>query len=162
MNKEELKTIKQAIINENEGYEFYKMVSKDTNSEEAKKAFLELAEEELKHVKWLKDLFTKLKDNKMDSIDLKEIQVASPKIFAWQNLDREGASKSVSVFGIGIQMERDSVDFYKKAAKDTEVQQAKVIYEELAKWEQSHLEQFYKEYETLMEEWWSEQGFEPF
>ncbi len=37
MNKEELKTIKQAIINENEGYEFYKMVSKDTNSEEAKK-----------------------------------------------------------------------------------------------------------------------------
>jgi len=76
MNKEELKTIKQAIINENEGYEFYKMVSKDTNSEEAKKAFLELAEEELKHVKWLKDLFTKLKDNTMDSIDLKEIQVA--------------------------------------------------------------------------------------
>jgi len=147
MNKEELKTIKQAIINENEGYEFYKMVSKDTNSEESKKAFLELAEEELKHVKWLKDLFTKLKDNKMDSIDLKEIQVAS---------------KAVSVFGIGIQMERDSVDFYKKAAKDTEVQQAKVIYEELAKWEQSHLEQFYKEYETLMEEWWSEQGFEPF
>lgn len=106
MNKEELKTIKQAIINENEGYEFYKMVSKDTNSEESKKAFLELAEEELKHVKWLKDLFTKLKDNKMDSIDLKEIQVASPKIFAWENLDREGASKAVSVFGIGIQMEK--------------------------------------------------------
>ncbi len=121
-----------------------------------------MAEEELKHVKWLKNLFTKLKDNKMDSIDLKEIQVASPKIFAWENLDREGASKAVSVFGIGIQMERDSVDFYKKAAKDTEVQEAKVIYEELAKWEQSHLEQFYKEYETLMEEWWSEQGFEPF
>lgn len=116
----------------------------------------------IKTCEMVKNLFTKLKDNKMDSIDLKEIQVASPKIFAWENLDREGASKAVSVFGIGIQMERDSVDFYKKAAKDTEVQEAKVIYEELAKWEQSHLEQFYKEYETLMEEWWSEQGFEPF
>ena len=44
MNNQELMIIKQAIINEIEGYEFYNMASNKANSVEVKNAFLELAE----------------------------------------------------------------------------------------------------------------------
>jgi rubrerythrin len=48
MNSKELDIIKQAILNEIEGYEFYKMAAKQSGSKESEEAFNELANEELK------------------------------------------------------------------------------------------------------------------
>ena len=53
MLKEELNVIKQAILNELEGYEFYKMAAKQTGTAGSAEAFLELASEEKKHIDYL-------------------------------------------------------------------------------------------------------------
>lgn len=163
MKDTEIKVLKDAIISEIEGYEFYKMAAKEAPTEEAKAAFLEIAQEEKKHVEWLSVLFNALKSDVTDKLKLAEAEdVHTPKFFRWENLDRDGAAKAISVFGIGIQMERAAVDFYKKAAEESSTPEIKALYGKLALWEQVHEEQFSKEYNRLKEEWWSRQEFAPF
>jgi len=163
MNNQELMIIKGAIINEIEGYEFYNMAGSNSNSSEVKNAFLELAQEEMQHVIWLKDLFNKVKEDNMANFQLALIpEPVSPAIFKWENIDRKDAGIAVSAFGIGIQMETASIEYYAKAAKDTEIKEAKQLYNVLIKWEKIHLDKFSAQYEELKEEWWSEQGFAPF
>lgn len=164
MDKKEIQLIKQAIINEIEGAEFYKLASeKEGISEEVKNEFLYLSKEELKHIEWLKVLFDKIKNSKEDEFDLAIIDpLPSPKIFTWDKLDRKSANIAVAVFGIAIQSEKTAIEFYQNAAKNTELKKARELYSILANWEKNHLESFSKEYESLLEEWWSEQEFSPF
>jgi len=163
VNNQELMILKQGIINEIEGYEFYNMAAGSSNFKEVKSAFLELAEQEMQHVVWLKDLFNKVKEDDMANFQLALIpEPASPEIFKWENIDRKNAGIAVSAFGIGIQMEKASIEFYSKAAKQTEIKEAKELYNILIKWEKVHLDRFSLQYEELKEEWWSEQGFAPF
>lgn len=163
MNNQELMIIKKAIINEIEGYEFYNMASNNSKSKEVKNAFLELAEEEMQHVIWLKDLFNKVKDDNMMDFQLALIpEPTSPAIFKWENVDRKDAGIAVSAFGIGIQMEKASIEYYTKAASETEIEKAKELFNILIKWEKIHLDKFSSQYEELKEEWWSQQGYAPF
>lgn len=163
MNNQELMILKGAIINEIEGYEFYNMAANGSNSLEVKEAFLELAQEEMKHVVWLKDLFSKIKDDNIVDFQLALIpEPTSAAIFKWENIDRKDAGIAVSAFGIGIQMEKASIAYYAKAAKETELKEAKELYNILVKWENIHLDKFSSQYEELKEEWWSEQGYAPF
>ncbi|GCD09487.1 ferritin family protein [Clostridium tagluense] len=163
MNNQELMIVKQAIINEIEGYEFYNMAANNSSSAEVKNAFLELAQEEMQHVVWLKDLFNKVKDDNVVDFQLALIpEPASPAIFKWENLDRKDAGIAVSAFGIGIQMEKASIEYYTKAAKETGIKKAKELFNILIKWEKIHLDKFSLQYEELKEEWWSEQGYAPF
>lgn len=163
MYKDELNVIKQAILNEVEGYEFYKMAAYNASDDEVKKAFLNLANEELKHIDWLKDAFKKLSGNPEDQSTLAMIEnPPSPQIFKWENLQTKNANLAVSVLGIGIEMERASVKFYEKAASETPYEAAKQLFEVLAKWENVHLEQFSRGYDSLIKDWWSDQGFEAF
>lgn len=163
MKDQELKIIQTAIINELEGYEFYKMAHEKTTDPSVKEAFSTLAEEERKHIEWLKELFEKVRDSEEDVIKLSMMDnPPSPNIFQWENLDRTSASLAVSVFGIGIQMERMSVEFYENAAKRSEITAARSLFDTLAKWEQVHLDMFSKEYDKLQNTWWADQGFAPF
>lgn len=163
MLKKDIEVFKQAILNEVEGYEFYKMAAYNAADEEVKKAFLNLANEELKHIDWLKDAFKKLSGNPEDHSTLAMIEnPPSPQIFMWENLQTKNANLAVSVLGIGIEMERASVKFYEKAAGETPYEAAKQLFEVLAKWENVHLEQFSKGYDVLIKDWWSDQGFEAF
>ena len=105
MNKQELKIIKQAIINEIEGYEFYRMASEKETNKEAKEALLELANEELKHVEYLKELFDKIKIGDKEDFELAFLSnPPSPNIIDWEKLKSQNNSLAVSVFGIGIQI----------------------------------------------------------
>lgn len=62
-----IQLIKQVIINEIEGAEFYKLAAeKEGISEEVKNEFLYLSKEEMKHIEWLKILFDKIKNDKED------------------------------------------------------------------------------------------------
>lgn len=159
----EIKQVKEAILNEVEGYEFYKLAMSQAQNDEVKAAFNNLANEELKHVEWLNELFEQLKNDPADDIKLATIpDPPTAGIFKWDTVDRNNAGLAVSVFSIGMQMEKAAVEFYKLAAENTSLPEAKKLYGILAQWEQVHYDQFAKEYETLKEEWWSDQSFAPF
>lgn len=163
MLQEELEIIGQAILNEVEGYEFYKMAANQEATFASKQAFLELSNEEFKHVEFLKELFNKIKDGKEDELVLAhEVDPPSPEIYKWEKVDDKHTSMAMSVFGIGIQMEKDSIEFYKDAKARTQIEDAKKLYDLLIKWEKVHLEQFTEQYEMYKEDWWADQGFAPF
>lgn len=163
MLKEELEIISQAILNEVEGYEFYKMAANQDATFASKQAFMELANEELKHVEFLEKLFDDIKSGKEDGLSLAhEIDPPSPDIYNWEKVDGEHTSMAMSVFGIGIQMEKDSIEFYKDAKAKTKIDQAKELYDLLIKWERVHLEQFTDQYNMYKKDWWADQGFAPF
>lgn len=163
MNKEELDIISQAILNEVEGYEFYKMAANQAGTGESKESFLELANEELKHVEFLKALFDRIKNDKTDDIKLAlETSPPSPNIYNWKKVDKEFTSLAMSVFSIGIQMEEASIVFYEEAKSKTKFDEAKKLFDLLIKWEKVHLEQFVAQYNMHKENWWADQSFAPF
>jgi len=162
MDNQTLSYIKQAIINEIEGYEFYRMAAGQARELLIKETYLELAEEERKHVVWLQDLHKKI-EGKEHKLVLDSIEAPpSPDIFNWKNLDREDPKTALSVFGIALQLEKASYEFYEKVGNEVEDEIAKKLFKILENWERAHYETFDKEYNLLKEDWWSEQGFAPF
>ena len=91
-----------------------------------------------------------------------ELDVPAPGNLKWKKIDKEAGSVAVAVFGIGIQMERASIEYYTKAANDTKIESAKQLFKKLVKWEQTHLDLLSREYDELLGDWWSEQGYAPF
>lgn len=163
MYKEELDIISQAILNEVEGYEFYRMAANQAGTGESKEAFLELANEELKHVEFLKALFNKIKNGEEDDIRLAlEASPPSPNIYNWKRVDKGLISLAMSVFGIGMQMEKESIEFYQNAKEFTSFEEGKKLFDLLIKWEKVHLDQFTEQYNMYKEDWWADQSFAPF
>lgn len=162
MYKDELEVIAQAILNEVEGYEFYKIAA-ENGSLSNKEAFMELANEELKHIEYLRKLFDKIKGSKEDDLKLAfEDTPPSPDIYQWNKVKSEYTSTIMSVFSIGMQMEKDSIKFYQDAKGKTKLDEAKKIFDLLIKWEYVHLDQFSKQYDMYKQEWWDDQNFAPF
>ncbi|MBP1743342.1 MAG: Rubrerythrin [Firmicutes bacterium] len=164
MSNAELTIIRQAIVKELEGYEFYKMVSeRPGNSLETKESFKQLANEELKHVDFLKEMFVRVKSGKIEDLAEEiELDVPAPGNEKWKKFKKDSGSIAVAVFGIAINMEKASIEYYTNAAAKTQVKGAKELFEKLAKWEKNHLEFLTQEYEDMLGDWWSEQGFAPF
>ena len=165
MYKEELSIISQAVLNEIEGYEFYKLASNQASTDGTKLAFQELANEELKHADYLKKLWDKLSNGGDVSIqDIIEsgIEIPSPEIYRWDKIDKSNTSVAMSIFGIGMQMEQSSINFYEDAKNKVTSQASKELFDLLVGWEKIHLKQFGEQYSILKEDWWTEQGFAPF
>lgn len=163
MYKEDLDIIGQAILNEVEGYEFYRMAANQAGTSESKESFLELANEELKHVEYLKALFNKIKNSDEDDIRLAlQATPPSPDIYNWSKVDKELTSLAMSVFSIGMQMEKASIEFYENAKERTHFEEGKKLFDLLIKWEKIHLDQFTEQYNIYREDWWADQSFAPF
>ena len=139
------------------------MAANQAGTNESKDAFMELANEELKHVGYLEALFDKIKRSDEDDIKLAfESMPPSPEIYNWEKVDKEYTSLAMSVFSIGMQMEKASIDFYEAAKAKTNIEEAKKLYDLLIKWEGVHLDQFTEQYNMYKEDWWAEQGYAPF
>lgn len=162
---EEVKALRQAMLNEVEGAQFYKISAEKFGNTSTRDIFLSLAEEEEKHYQYLKDLSEKLMNVKEDmGFDPKSLEeeIPSPKIYNWEKADPSILSIAVSVFSIAMNMEKDSIAFYEKARENATSEEAKELFDILIKWEGVHLEQFTNQYNIYQQEWWNDQNFAPF
>lgn len=156
----ELNIVKQAILNEIESINYFKMSSEQLGGE-AKEVFLSLAHQSEEHV----DYLNKLKSNieKDESTVIEKIKSSlEGKTFEWGKVDPENATMVLSVFNLGMNIKKVNIKFYEKAAARSEVPEAKGLYKELAYWENFQLTQIAKQYEELKSEWWSDQSYAPF
>ena len=163
MSVKELEILKKAILIEKEGYEFYKIAADKAVETEVKDAFLYLASEEKNHESWLRSLYHDIEKQQPISLDVDHLQHLEPstKIFNWENISPESGSLAVSVFGIGVNIEKKAIDYYHHAARETTIPEAKKLYEILIVWETEHLDLFQKNYDLLKDEWWDTQHFSP-
>ncbi|MCR6545294.1 ferritin family protein [Dehalobacterium formicoaceticum] len=161
MSQKEREILKKAILNENEGYQFYQLAAEQTKDPDVKLIFLSLAEDEKKHESWLRKLYQEILDQKSsEGADFTPSETDSPGIFTPDKMKKFGALE-VSALHIGILMEKESMDYYRTAGKETQLPSAKELFEKLAVWEQDHLDRLEAAYEAAREEWWAQQGFSP-
>lgn len=161
----ELTIVRQAILNEVEGRAFYKMAEAQATNTEVKAALQHLGNEEKEHEDWLRSLNQSLQDKNAFVLDWAKMmelaKVKSPGIFNKAGEAFQFDAMELAIFGAGLLMEKNSIDFYKKAAEDAVTPEAKKLYEQLVKWETVHLDKLEQIHERLRDEWWEKQQFSP-
>lgn len=164
--EKEVNVLRQAMLNEVEGMEFYRLSAEKFGPSATKDALLQLAKEEESHVEYLKDLSERILNKTID-FDPEKLkkEVPSPEIFTWNNVeeaDEDMIRLAVTVFSVGMGMEKDSVAFYEKAKEEAETAEVKELFDILIAWEKAHYLAFEKQYRIFEQEWWNQQNFAPF
>jgi len=160
--------LRSAMQAENEGCYFYEMAARNTEDPKGKKVFQYMADEEKKHFNFLKQQYgVFLKTGKADgSIKMKYEPRAKEDhpIFTPEIRERIGnAHYEMTALSIGIQLEMTAVKHYKTAAEDAgDDPVMRAFFEDLADWEQEHLDILQMQADMLRDDYWNKGGFAPF
>ena len=165
-NQEVLSGLKTAMEAELTGYNFYKNASENVKDAKAKAALSEMAREELAHFNYLKHQYKSILekgnyDFSKSLLKKADTQEENP-IFSNDIKDRiKDSHFEVSVLTIGMKLEMEAVDFYRSCAEKAEAPEAEKLFNELADWEQIHLNAFNQGLDSLKEDYWTANNFVP-
>jgi len=171
MEKKErlLEVVKNAIRVENDGYQFYRLAEEKTRDIKGKEVFASLARDETNHMQILKSLYQNVKEKgeyKFDEIkDMKHIleTTSESPIFSKEFKQRlSQAHFEMTALSIGILLEKNSIQFYKKSARESEDPEVRMLFNYLADWEGEHLRALVNQQKFLQEDYWTEARFYPF
>jgi rubrerythrin len=143
--KDELKALKLAIDNEKTVRDFYLKNAAKMKHEIAKKTFLFLADEELKHIDAINTFNKSIHDGDVPVIDsgAEDEAINAVKEF-FSDTVKTAAEKAVASqsdlnsYEAGLILEQKGYDFYKKCAEKSEHPNVKKLFEFLMKEENSH------------------------
>ena len=161
--------LKDAIKVESDGYHFYKMAAEKTTDPKGKEIFESLASDEIEHMKALKKQYQLYQNEGKLDWQEKEFEKKSAfdpssesPIFSDDFKERITDSHfEMTALSIGIMLEQNSIDFYRKSAEKSEDPQAKKLFSYLASWEGEHLRALIAQQNYLKEEYWTENRFFP-
>lgn len=171
MDKKEqlLKLVKNAIRVEHDGYQFYRLAEEKTEDAKGKEVFTSLAKDETNHMQILKGLYQSVKEEGEFKFDeIKEIKhiletTSESPIFSKEFKERlDKSSFEMAALSVGILLEKNSIDFYKKSAQEIEEADVKMLFNYLADWESEHLRALVNQQRYLQEDYWTEARFYPF
>jgi len=157
----------KAIKAERYGHDFYLMASQSTRDQKGKKIFEMLAGEELDHMHFLMGQYNSILKTGRPDQSLKlgsrvDLSGMSP-IFSESLKERiSDANFEMTSLSIGIQLEKDAIDFYKSQSDQTDDPRVKKFYTELAEWESGHYHALLRQQDELKEDYWANSGFAPF
>jgi rubrerythrin len=165
--KEMAEGLRQAMLAERTGYEFYTLAAKTTQDAEGKATFEQLASEEQEHFEFLSTHYKSLvsKGTLAQGVTLSDRKHtnADSAIFSKSLRDRiKGAHFEMSALAIAVQLELNGIKHYSEQAKKAKLPEARKFYEDLVAWESSHYEALLKQQQMLQEDYWRENGFDPF
>lgn len=161
-----LEILKSAILMEKRGKSFYELMAVQTKSEEAKKIFTIMAEEESSHIEFLSEQyksfisqnkFVKPRAHVAESEDISSLIMTDKLIKQISAAGFEAAAISAA-----IDFESRAIELYSGRAKETDDPDEHEIYEWLADWERGHHELLLKLNEELKESIWFDNKFWPF
>ncbi len=160
-----LDILKTAILLERKGKAFYTQVSRDSESQSAKKIFEMMAEEEGEHINFL----TKQAKNYMakhEFIHLEvrheehegDVEILTEKI----KNEIDAASFEAAAISAAIDFENRAIEIYSNRAKEATDPIEKKVFIMLADWEKGHHHLLHKLSEDLKEQIWNDNSFWPF
>jgi len=143
--KDELKALKMAIDYEKKIRSFYLKHSEKIKNNLAKKTFVFLADEELKHIDAIKAFNKSIHDGEEPMIDSGTEDEAINRVKEFFSKGMEEAAKKaraseneLKIYELGLQMEQNGYDFYKQASEKAEHPNVKNLFEFLLKEENGH------------------------
>jgi rubrerythrin len=167
----DLDVARQAILNEEEGAAFYSLAAENAADPDVTEAFLYLKDEEIKHAGWIRSLYDRLVLHAASS-NLEWDTLAEFEFNNQAELSKKGNSPGfflkpsnfklaiieLAVFAAGP-LEKESIEYYTKAASETDNEDAKKLYEELITWENEHLKDLTRIHSELRQLWLEQQDF---
>lgn len=161
-----LDILSYAMQVEIDGYHFYKLASEKTTDEKGKEVFLSLAEDEKKHYQILKSQYEKVR--KTGGVEFKDKKVEffkseSPSpIFSEDFIKRiKDMHFEMSALSIGALLEKNSIEYYRKSAEESDDPELKSLFNYLVQWEQEHLKALIAQQRYLKESYWEGARFFP-
>jgi rubrerythrin len=161
--------LQQALLNEVDGREFYRMAARNARRDGARQMFTFLMEEEEKHREAIAAQIARMAEGKppkriRGAADRKAIRKFRSPLFTEEfvakgkNVEGEAAALS-----IGMTLERRAIEQFlalrKKAKGDPPAER---LFDDLVAWEKEHLDLLARQYEQLREMYWEEARFWPF
>ncbi len=166
LKAELLEGLKDAMIAERSGIEFFMVAAAQTTDTQGREVFQQLAHEEGEHLAWLKRQYGHLLNDepfeKLPTISVTDLEGDHP-IFSNDLRKRlKDAHFEMTALSVGQQLEQAAIDRYRKLAEEAGYGELRDFYLQLMAWEQSHAGAFARQAEDLREEYWSQNNFAPF
>jgi rubrerythrin len=162
------RTLVEAMQAENDGFHHYQAAADRTSDSKAKQAFTQLAQEEMLHHKVLEEMLLAHRNQTLDS--LKPIRLKAKVDSGEQSPIFSPDFKSriadkhfeMSAISIGILLEQNSIEQYKKYRRQSSTPHLKKLFNALIRWEGEHLEALVKQQQFLQQDYWVANSFAPF
>jgi len=164
-----VKGLKQALRNEIDGAEFYRMAAGSARRDGVRQMFLFLMEEEERHRVMIVDQIERVAEGKAMKFERGEsakkalAKFRSPLLT--DDLVKAGreAEGEVSALSIGMTLEKRSIARFTALRKTVSGDsRAEKVISGLIAWEQDHLDVLTRQYEQMREMFWEEARFWPF
>jgi len=144
-----MNAIEVAIKMEKDAIDFYREAAAKTEYPVGKKMFLSITEDERRHLKLLSAIFKDIGITLDDVSPMGNIQTIF-KTMKDAMMQRVAATKDeIDAFRIAMQMEKEGVEFYKKAEADAPSEKEKALFRRLVKEEQQHYDIFANTYSFM-------------
>jgi rubrerythrin len=158
--------LKEAILTEQTGIEFYTVAANNTTDAQGREVFQQLARDETEHQQWLRRQYGHIVEGtpweEMKPAPHADLSGPSP-IFSDQLRARIGeAHWEMTALSVGLALEEATVTRYRNLAQAAEQPDVRRFFEELTRWEQSHAEALSRQSNLLKESYWREARFAPF
>ncbi len=161
-----LNGLKEAMIAERTGIEFYRTAAERTQDDQGRAVFLRLAADEQKHLEYLRQHYQQLTGlgTAAAALELPEpgVNGASP-IFSLELRQRiNQAHWEMTALSVGLALEQASIARYRQLAAEAKQTELRRFFESLVRWEESHAAALQHQFNLLREDYWREAGFAPF
>lgn len=161
--------LQQALLNEVDGREFYRMAARSARRDGARQMFTFLMEEEEEHREAIVAQIARMAEGKPPKRVGGMAQRKAVRKFRSPLFTEEFVAKGKNVEGeaaalsIGMTLEKRAIEQFgalrKKVRGDAP---AKRLFDDLIAWEKEHLDLLSRQYEQLREMYWEESRFWPF
>jgi rubrerythrin len=145
MAMEKLELLRKAILKEISANNFYASVAERITSKDGKRVFLELAGEEGKHRQTLSEWFLRVTGTSYQA-DPTEAQP----LFQFPEEAVLSQSTALEALSVGIQSERESVEFYTSFRLQVEDEASKDLLAGLVAFEEGHFLKLQREYDQVL------------
>ena len=160
--------LKEAILLERRGKEFYSKVAEKSDSKSARKIFEMMAAEEEQHIRYLSVQFShysrtnEFLDPKSFDEDQVDDEIAMKVLSDDFKKEVGAASFEAAAISAAIDFETRAVELYSSRAKEATDQNERDMYVMLANWEMGHQKSLHNLNDSLKEDVWNDNNFWPF
>jgi len=133
-----MNAIEIAIKMETDAINFYSEAAGKTQNPVGKKMFLTITEDEKRHLDTLSQIFEGLHIEMKDVSPMKNVKTVFELMKDEMMKRVKATTDELEAFKIAMQMEKEGVEFYKKAAIEAQTEKEKSLFERLVKEEQEH------------------------
>ncbi len=144
-----MNAIEVAIKMEKDAIDFYTEAAGKTKHPVGKKMFLSITEDEKRHLKMLSAIFRDIGITPENVSPMGNIQTIF-KTMKDAMMQQVAATKDeIDAFRIAMQMEKEGVEFYKKAEAEAPTEKERALFMRLVKEEQQHYDVFANTYSFM-------------